>query len=57
VLPPIVLYWQDEPDQSDLDAFIEKRLQNAMTFGKWGSKIAKPGLQLWDRLRGGRPDG
>ena len=52
VLPPIVLYWQNEPDEADLDAFIEKRLQNAMTFGKWGSKIAKPGLELLDRLRG-----
>lgn len=57
VLPPIVLYWQDEPSEADLDAFIEKRLQNAMTFGKWGSKIAKPGLELLDRLRGrGGPD-
>ncbi|MCZ4296755.1 COQ9 family protein [Henriciella marina] len=52
VLPPIVLYWQNEPDEADLDAFIEKRLENAMTFGKWGSKIAKPGLELLDRLRG-----
>lgn len=52
VLPPIVLYWQDAPDEADLDAFIEKRLDNAMTFGKWGSKIAKPGLELLDRLRG-----
>lgn len=52
VLPPIVLYWQNEPEEADLDAFIEKRLENAMTFGKWGSKIAKPGLELLDRLRG-----
>lgn len=52
VLPPIVLYWQNEPDEADLDAFIAKRLENAMTFGKWGSKIAKPGLELLDRLRG-----
>ncbi|WP_018149073.1 COQ9 family protein [Henriciella marina] len=52
VLPTIVLYWQNEPDEADLDAFIAKRLENAMTFGKWGSKIAKPGLELLDRLRG-----
>ena len=52
VLPPIVLYWQNEPEEADLDAFIEKRLENAMTVGKWGSKIAKPGLELLDRLRG-----
>ena len=52
VLPPIMLYWQDEPAEADLDIFIEKRLQNAMTLGKWGSKVAKPGLELLDRLRG-----
>ncbi|RIJ24335.1 COQ9 family protein [Henriciella barbarensis] len=57
VLPPIVLYWQNEPDEADLDAFIAKRLENAMTFGKWGSKIAKPGLELLDRLRGRGDDG
>lgn len=52
VLPPIVLYWQDGPGEDDLDAFIAKRLQNAMAFGKWGSKFARPGLELMDRLRG-----
>ena len=52
VLPSIVIYWQNEPSEEDLDAFIAQRLQNAMTFGKWGSKIAKPGLELLDRLRG-----
>ena len=57
VLPPIVLYWQNEPDDADLAAFIAKRLENAMTFGKWGSKIAKPGLELLDRLRGRGDDG
>ena len=52
VLPQIVLYWQDDPADEDLDAFIEKRLQGAMKFGQWGSKFAKPGLDLIDRLRG-----
>lgn len=52
VLPPIVLYWLDEPDEAELDAFIAKRLQGAMKAGQWGSKIAKPGLELLDRLRG-----
>ncbi|WP_300377959.1 COQ9 family protein [Henriciella sp.] len=52
VLPPIVLYWLDEPEEADLDAYIETRLQGAMKFGQWGSKVAKPGLELLDRLRG-----
>ena len=52
VLPPIVLYWQDAPSEADLDAYIEKRLQGAMKFGQWGSRVAKPGLELLDRLRG-----
>ncbi|RIJ30618.1 COQ9 family protein [Henriciella mobilis] len=52
VLPPIVLYWLDEPSEDDLDTFIEKRLQNAMKLGQTGSKFAKPALELLDRLRG-----
>ncbi|WP_300391895.1 COQ9 family protein [Henriciella sp.] len=52
VLPPIVLYWLDEPAEEELDAFIEKRLQGAMKLGQTGSKFAKPALELIDRLRG-----
>ena len=52
VLPPIVLYWLDEPTEDELDAFISKRLQQAMQFGKTGSKFAKPVLEMIDRLRG-----
>lgn len=52
-LPTIVLYWlEDDYEDEELDAFIESRLKGAMKFGQWGSKIAKPGLELLDRLRG-----
>ncbi|WP_233356223.1 COQ9 family protein [Henriciella aquimarina] len=52
-LPTIVLYWLDNDyDEEELDAFIESRLKGAMKLGQWGSKIAKPGLELLDRLRG-----
>lgn len=52
VIPAIVLYWLDAPDEDELDAFIEKRLQGAMKFGQTGSKFARPALELFDRLRG-----
>ncbi len=52
-LPAIVLFWLDEGhDEEALDAFIESRLKGAMKFGQWGSKAARPGLELLDRLRG-----
>jgi len=52
-LPTIVLYWvEDDHDEAELDAFIESRLKGAMKIGQWASKIAKPGLELLDRLRG-----
>ena len=52
VLPPIVLYWLDEPSEDELGAFIEKRLKGAMKFGQTGSKFAKPAFEFIDRLRG-----
>ncbi|MEQ9317086.1 MAG: COQ9 family protein [Henriciella sp.] len=52
-LPTIVLYWLDNDyTEDELDAFIESRLRGAMKLGKWGSKFAKPGLELLDKLRG-----
>ncbi|MGB3624265.1 MAG: COQ9 family protein [Henriciella sp.] len=52
-LPTIVLYWLDnDHTEEELDAFIESRLKGAMKLGQWGSKIAKPGLDLIDKLRG-----
>lgn len=52
-LPTIVLYWLDGDHTGDeLDAFIASRLKGAMKAGQWGSKVAKPGLELLDRLRG-----
>ena len=52
-LPTIVLYWLDDDHEEDeLDSFIESRLKGAMKIGQWGSKLAKPGLELFDRLRG-----
>ncbi|MEM5515945.1 COQ9 family protein [Henriciella sp. AS95] len=52
-LPTIVLYWLDDDyEEEELDAFIESRLKGAMKLGQWGSKFAKPGLELLDRLRG-----
>lgn len=53
VLPPIVLYWLDEDHEGhELDAFIEKRLQGAMKLGQTGSKVARPVLEMFDRMRG-----
>lgn len=52
-LPTIVLYWLDNDyTEQELDAFIQSRLKGAMKLGQWGSKFAKPGLELLDRLRG-----
>lgn len=52
-LPTIVLYWLDNDyTEDELDAFIESRLRGAMKLGQWGSKFAKPGLELLDKLRG-----
>lgn len=54
-IPPIVLYWQGEPDSEDLDGFIARRLQGAMQFGRASGEIAGPVLDLISRLRGQTP--
>lgn len=46
VIPPIVLYWQGEPESEALDGFIARRLKSAMTLGRTGGRFAKPFLDL-----------
>lgn len=45
-IPPIVLYWQGNPESDDLDAFIARRLKTAMTLGRTGGQVLKPFLDL-----------
>ncbi|MEM9740042.1 MAG: COQ9 family protein, partial [Pseudomonadota bacterium] len=45
-IPPIILYWQSNPEGDDLDAFIARRLQMAMRLGQTGGRVVKPVLDL-----------
>lgn len=51
VIPPIVLYWLDHDDRAGLEAYIERRLDQAMQVGKTGGKVIGPALDLIERIR------
>lgn len=50
VLPSIVFRWADSPDDSELDAYISQQLKRASDTGRATGKIAKPVLDLFQRL-------
>ena len=47
VIPPIVLYWQGNPAETDLDGFIARRLKGAMSLGQTGGRVMKPFLDAF----------
>ncbi|MEL8055742.1 MAG: COQ9 family protein [Pseudomonadota bacterium] len=51
VIPSVVMFWVDRPNEADLDAHIEKRLGQAMRLGQAGSKVVKPVLDLFAQVR------
>lgn len=54
VIPPIVMYWLDDPSDADLDAYIDRRLRLASGIGRNLGRLAKP---LLDVLPVSRPNG
>ena len=53
VIPPIVMYWLDQPSDEDLDAYIDRRLKLASGIGRNIGRFAKP---LLDALPVSRPN-
>lgn len=51
VIPSIVLRWLETDDPDKMQAFIERRLQQAMTVGKTGGKFAAPLLDFAEKVR------
>lgn len=51
VLPSIVLRWLATEDSVHMDVFITRRLKQAMTLGKSGSKIIGPLLKMIEKDR------
>jgi len=49
VIPSVVMFWAEGPDEAELDAHIAKRLGQAMRLGQAGSKVVKPVLELFSR--------
>ncbi|MCI4646019.1 MAG: COQ9 family protein [Hyphomonadaceae bacterium] len=47
VIPAIVLYWQGNPEDEALDAFIARRLKSAMMIGRSGGRFLKPFLDAF----------
>nr|WP_321360694.1 COQ9 family protein [uncultured Hyphomonas sp.] len=54
VLPPIVLYWLDNPSEADLDDYVSSRLAQASGAGRTAGKILGP---LLDAVGSKRPNG
>ena len=54
ILPPIVLYWLDNPSGEDLDEYISRRLAQASGAGRTAGKILRP---LLDAMGSKRPNG
>ncbi|MEO1473690.1 MAG: COQ9 family protein [Pseudomonadota bacterium] len=50
-LPLIVLKWLDEDDEDKMDTYIRARLTGAMRLGQAGGTVAKPVLNVLERLR------
>lgn len=42
ILPPIVLYWLDNPSEEDLDEYVSRRLAQASGAGRTAGKILGP---------------
>ncbi|MEO1642679.1 MAG: COQ9 family protein, partial [Pseudomonadota bacterium] len=49
VVPSVVMFWAEGPDEAELDAHIAKRLGQAMRLGQAGSKVVKPVLEMFSR--------
>ncbi len=48
VIPASLLYWLTQDDQEKVDAFIERRLTNAMRVGRAGGRVLGPVLdRVW----------
>jgi ubiquinone biosynthesis protein COQ9 len=54
VIPPIIMYWLDQPSDEALDTYIDRRLSLASGIGRYLGRIAKP---LLDVLPVSRPNG
>ena len=54
VIPPIIMYWLDQPSDEQLDTYIDRRLSLASGIGRNLGRIAKP---LLDVLPVSRPTG
>ena len=54
VIPPIIMYWLDQPSDEQLDTYIDRRLSLASGIGRNLGRIAKP---LLDVLPVSRPNG
>lgn len=54
VIPPIIMYWLDQPSDEQLDTYIDRRLSLASGIGRNLGRIAKPSL---DVLPVSRPNG
>ncbi|MEL6323471.1 MAG: COQ9 family protein, partial [Pseudomonadota bacterium] len=50
-VPLIVLRWLDEDDPDAMDAYISRRLTQAMQLGQAGGRVAGPLLSALERLR------
>jgi ubiquinone biosynthesis protein COQ9 len=55
VIPSTVLYWLDHDDEDALDAFITRRLQQAMKVGQVGGQLIGPALDFVQGLIAKRP--
>jgi ubiquinone biosynthesis protein COQ9 len=51
VIPGIVMYWLDGPDEADLQAYISRRLQQASGLGKSAGKVVRPVLDLLNAMK------
>ncbi|MEL7040503.1 MAG: COQ9 family protein [Pseudomonadota bacterium] len=54
VIPSVILFWLDHDDSDKLQAFIDRRLQQAMTVGRTGGRFVGPLLDFAERVRARR---
>jgi ubiquinone biosynthesis protein COQ9 len=57
VIPTVVMYWLDGPEEDDLDAFIMRRLTRVSGIGRTGGRVLKPLLGALQGLRSGKRPG
>ena len=55
-LPPIVLYWLDNPSEEDLDAYVARRLAQASGMGRSAGRILGPLLDAIGSAMPNTPD-